>query len=234
MAQQSSKNTTPQKRVRRTLVVVGFLLLGAILFATIYNDVRNSDDLAHLDQPVLQWMMAHRSPFLTDMMLILTNLMSPVGFAGTVIIGASIWAWRRKEYWRPSLLMGAMTLALLTSTTIKNLVERGRPPVIDMVPPFELDFAFPSGHTIGIATCLLVAGYLVYSRHRTHRVLVAWGSAAIIGTALVAFSRLYLGYHWITDVSASVGLAIIILALVIAVDPLRPKKSKVTSSSSGQ
>ena len=228
MTKQPTTHHTPPTRVRRTLVVAGFLILGALLFIMMYNNVRSNSSFATLDLPVLQWMMAHRNPFLTDTMLVLTNLMSPVIFAGSVIIGAGVWAWRRKEYWRPLLLIGSMATALVTYTAIKNIVGRGRPPVVDMVPPFELDFAFPSGHTIGIAVCLLVAGYLVYSRHRTTRVLLAWGSAAIIGTALVAFSRLYLGYHWITDVSASVGLAIIILALVMAIDPLEPKRSKAT------
>lgn len=39
---------------------------------------------------------------------------------------------------------------------------------------------------------------------------------------VVAFSRLYLRYHWFTDVTASLLLAIAILGLVVGVDALRP------------
>lgn len=39
---------------------------------------------------------------------------------------------------------------------------------------------------------------------------------------VVAFSWLYLRYHWLTDVTASLLLAIAILGLVVGVDALRP------------
>ncbi|MCU1474266.1 phosphatase PAP2 family protein, partial [Amnibacterium sp.] len=34
-------------------------------------------------------------------------------------------------------------------------------------------------------------------------------------------SRLYLGYHWLTDVSASVALSLVVVGVVIAVDTRR-------------
>ena len=38
---------------------------------------------------------------------------------------------------------------------------------------------------------------------------------------MVAFSRLYLGYHWLTDVLASMGLAVAVTGIVILADGLR-------------
>jgi len=38
---------------------------------------------------------------------------------------------------------------------------------------------------------------------------------------VVAFSRLYLGYHWLTDVTASMGLAVAVTGIVILADGLR-------------
>jgi undecaprenyl-diphosphatase len=153
-------------------------------------------------------------------MLFLTNLLSPVAVAAFVLTGAAIWMWRTKEIWRPSLLVGATTIAFVTSTTIKSLTERSRPPAADMIPPLEIDYSFPSGHTLGLAVILLVLGYLFYSRRPTKKRLVLWISSTMIGVGLVAFSRLYLGYHWTTDILASIGLSLIILAIVIIVDIL--------------
>ena len=38
---------------------------------------------------------------------------------------------------------------------------------------------------------------------------------------MVAYSRLYLGYHWLTDVVASMGLALAVTGVVILADGLR-------------
>ena len=89
------------------------------------------------------------------------------------------------------------------------------------IPGSETTGSFPSGHTIGTATFLLVAGYLVASRDRTRSVWVAWLVGGLIGTAAVALSRLYLGYHFLTDVVAASGLAVVVLGVVTIVDRVR-------------
>ena len=49
----------------------------------------------------------------------------------------------------------------------------------------ETTASFPSGHTIGAATLLLVAWYLVASRHPMHRHLLWWGIATVLGIGAV-------------------------------------------------
>jgi len=191
-----------------------------LLFFTICDNVKEMDDFARLDGPVISWLIANRSETLSASMLFLTNLLSPVAVAAFVLTGAAIWMWRTKEIWRPSLLVGATMVAFVTSTTIKSLTERSRPPTADMIPPLEIDYSFPSGHTLGLAVILLVLGYLFYSRRPTKKRLILWIFSTVIGVGIVAFSRLYLGYHWTTDILASIGLSLIILAIVIIVDVL--------------
>lgn len=198
-----------------------FLIVGLGIFLYVYDSVRESNDLTRLDQPLLDWMVANRTPELTSFMQILTNLMGPVAITLAVGISAFIWWRRSSEKLRPLLLILATSLAYATSVLIKNLVERARPAAVDMELPLKIDYSFPSGHTIGVAVVLLVLGYLIYSRAPTRKNLLSWGGVAIAGVTLVAFTRVYLGYHWITDVTASVGLAFVILALIISLDVLR-------------
>lgn len=208
---------TPSSQ-RWRIIALCLLLIGAAAFLAVYDGFREQADLARLDVPVLQWLITHRTSALTVTMQLITNIMAPVTLAVIILTGAAIWASKTKELWRPLLLAGSMALSFITSLSIKNLIERGRPPQIDMILPLEIDYSFPSGHTLGVAVCLLVLGYLIYSRRPSASRIVTWLLIAVLGIAVVAFSRLYLAYHWLTDVSASVGLALIILAIVIIID----------------
>ncbi|NTW38660.1 MAG: phosphatase PAP2 family protein, partial [Cellulomonadaceae bacterium] len=132
------------------------------------------------------------------------------------------------------LLAGAMVASTLVSLGVKAVVARPRPPVDTMsVPGLEVTYSFPSGHTIGTATLLLVLGYLAWVRRPTVRSLVVWLLVAVVGTGLVALSRLYLGYHFVTDVAASVALAVAVLGAVVVIDQRRAARAaRVTAARS--
>lgn len=203
-------------------IAITLLLIGMTLFLVILNDIYTRSGVAQLDIPMLNWMMLHRTPLITTLMQVVTNALSPIALGAVILTSATVWAFRKKEIWRPILLVGAMATSFVTSTLIKSGIERVRPPTSAMIPPLEIDFSFPSGHTLGIAVCLLVVGYLVYSRSPSIRNIATWVSLSVLGITLIAFSRMYLAYHWFTDVSASVALALIILAIVIILDRLQP------------
>ncbi len=210
------------------------ILIGSAIFIFLFDNVREQNDIARLDQPTLAWFMGHRSNSLTAIMKLITTIASPIVLGVLVTVGSLVWGRKRREIWRPALLIGAMGLAVMTSTIIKLLTGRGRPPLSDMIPPFEVDFSFPSGHTLGIAVLVLVAGYLIYSRRPTKRRLFLWITMTVFGISIVASSRLYLAYHWITDIGASVGLALIVFGIVMLVDTwfmnYRRQSRKVLSS----
>jgi undecaprenyl-diphosphatase len=218
---------------KRLAVTILLFVIGLALFLVMYDSVQGHDDLARFDMPVLDWMMSHRTPTLTTIMQTVTTVMSPTTLAAIVLIGSALWAWRKQEFWRPTLLVASMGAVLVLGTLIKHVTQRQRPPIVDMIQPFEIDYSFPSGHTLGIAACLLVLGYLLYSRKPRLHSMLMWVVITIAGVALVAGSRLYLGYHWITDVSASVGLALIILSLIITVDTYRPNWTRLQRPTKG-
>lgn len=88
----------------------------------------------------------------------------------------------------------------------KRLVGRIRPPadaVQALIHEHGMD-SFPSGHT-AFAVALAWAFVLVVARTRRARV---WAMAAgVVFVAVVAFSRLYLGVHYPSDVIASVFIS---------------------------
>lgn len=202
-------------------VVPGVLLagFGLLVFGVMFDAVRERDDFALWDEPVLELLHDARTDVVTAVLAALTFVTGPTVLPFIVLVACVAWGLVRREWWRPALLAGAMIGSTVLSLVVKGLVARPRPPEETMyIPGSETTGSFPSGHTIGTATFLLVAGYLVASRHRTWGIVVAWLVVGVVGTAAVALSRLYLGYHFLTDVVAAGGLAVVVLGVVTVVD----------------
>ncbi len=205
---------------------VALLVLGVLGFAALFDAVREREDLWALDEPLLAWLVAHRTPAVTSVLTVVTNLFGPFVLPVLVAVGCVVWARRSGTWWEPGLLAGAMVLATLTSTVLKAVIARPRPPDASMVVAgVERSFSFPSGHTIGAATLVLVGGYLVWHRHHSGRLLAGWVLVSVVVVAAVAGSRLYLGYHFLTDVLAGVSLAVAVLGVVVVVSRLHDDPS---------
>ncbi|MBD5787199.1 phosphatase PAP2 family protein [Cellulosimicrobium terreum] len=210
-------------RAVAALVWPGVLLvvLGATGFALLLDAVRDEDALWNLDEPVLEWMVAHRTPAATTVLTWITTAFGPFVLPLIVAAGCVVW-WRASgSWWEPAVLAGAMLLATATSTVLKAVIARPRPPDETMVVAgVERSFSFPSGHTIGAATLVLVGGYLVWHQRHSGRLLAVWVLVSVLVVALVAGSRLYLGYHFLTDVVAGVAVAVAVLGVVVVVTRL--------------
>lgn len=208
------------------LVGVALILIGLAGFVGVVDSVQEADDLAALDDPVLNGLAAARSAPLTAVFTAITTVSGPVVLPILVLVGALAWGVLRHEWWQAGLLAAAMIASTGVSLAVKGIVARPRPPVDTMtVAGVETTYSFPSGHTIGTATLLLVVAYLAWVRRPRVRLLVLWTAVVVVGTGLVALSRLYLGYHFVTDVAASVALAVAGLGGVVVVDRRRAARA---------
>jgi undecaprenyl-diphosphatase len=183
--------------------------------AEVYDSVMEHDEIATLDQPVLDAMLGLRSPALDTAVTWFTHLGGDVGMpilTGLVVLALCLW-WRS---WSPAVLVVvAAAGSLLMTVAGKQLVGRARPPRIDAVPPFESSASFPSGHTLNSTVIAAVLAYVVLRRvrHRWARVCVVFG--ALAWAVAMGLSRVYLGHHWLTDVIAAwvLGLAWVIVVV---------------------
>ena len=194
------------------------LVIGATIFVLAYISMSQNIYIGTYNQKILTWLINHRDPQITSMMALVSIAADPKVLAVFVFIIAFIWAIIKREIWRPILLASAMVAGAALSTFLKSAIANTRPPEITMIAPIETSYSFPSGHVLGITVFFLVLGYLMFSRSARHSLAFFWTILAAVGIATIAFSRMYLGYHWATDTIASLGLGFILLAVVIFID----------------
>ncbi|WP_434620394.1 phosphatase PAP2 family protein [Arthrobacter sp. A5] len=132
----------------------------------------------------------------------------------------------RRRLW-PAVAFGLIVSVGWLSTEIgKIMVGRLRPPVdlVHSLAPETGSDSFPSGHT-AFAVALVWAFVVVVGRTQTQK--AAMLAAGIIFVALVAFSRLYLGVHYLSDVIGSVFIssAAILALLTLWTNLLMPRKT---------
>lgn len=214
---------------KRFVITSSLVLVGFALMLLISLDIRDHTGLATLDIPLLNWFAAHRNDWLTTTMHIVTTLLSAELLLAITAVIALIWYVRKRERWRPLFFLFAFTASIGVAWIVKLLVARQRPLPDTMLPPLEVGYSLPSIHTFGAAVFVLILGYLLYSRKRSNTRLFIWLGTAVIFTAIAGITRLYLGYHWLTDLVVSVGLALIAFAVVICIDTYWQSKRRQLS-----
>ena len=191
------------------LVSATLLVAGAWLFLGVVEDVVTQDRLVDVDRAVYGWLSSLRSRAGDDVMVTISEL-AGVQVTLAVIAAVALWLAVTRRFMTLAHWVAAAAFGQVLVLALKYGLQRARPPTayaaID-------EFSFPSGHA---AMTIVVYGFLAFllghgkpiSKHGAF----ALTAAAI--AALVAFSRLYLGVHWMSDVIAGFGLGLAWIALL--------------------
>jgi membrane-associated phospholipid phosphatase len=204
------------------------LLIGAAwLFGAIAEDVATSDRLTVLDVEVARWLRVHAREPLTRWMLLVTNLHSTVAVSIYSTLVGAVLVWRRR--WRLVATIFACIAGGLTLNVLMKLAFHRARPVLDDPLLTLSSYSFPSGHVAGstLAYGLLVVWVFLRTRHPLWRSVAVAAAATMI--VLVAFTRMYLGVHYLSDVVAAFAEGVAWLALCLSAltafwgrAPLRP------------
>lgn len=167
--------------------------------------------VTELDTVTTSWVVAHRPMGFDVAALVITDLGSPVATAAAAVICAALLSWRARSRVPGIVVIGTVSAAALASTALKAVVDRPRPPLQWQL-VLETDPSFPSGHVTGTAALLGITAVCVgMGRSRTVRAWLAGG--VVTGVLVIAATRLYLGVHWLTDVTAGAILAAVFVTI---------------------
>jgi membrane-associated phospholipid phosphatase len=179
-----------------------------------------ANPLAGPDHDIAAWFQTHLTPTFVSVLRAFTEFGSSEWIAAVLFFLVAFFIWKR---WWPSLvtLIVAVPGGMLLNELLKILVQRQRPllagPFVDWS-----GYSFASGHTIG-ATLLygqLLLFVLPVVKARHLRRLIIFVALSLV--ALVGFSRIALGAHFLTDVLAAIIFGVLWLAFcLIAGKPLR-------------
>jgi membrane-associated phospholipid phosphatase len=196
----------PRGTGRRAVAIAGVLLAtwalltGLLILAG--EGIEHSAAVTSLDRHVTTFVVDHRSPALDQVMKAVTWTGSWIAAlaVASLVVG---FAWRRRL---SMLAVVAVVVAwlgeLLAVTVTKSVVQRQRPPEsVRLV--VTHGWAFPSGHTANAVVVFTTAAVLMTTLVRRGNARVFIWVVAGLAIALVAFSRIELGVHWMTDVVAS-------------------------------
>jgi undecaprenyl-diphosphatase len=186
------------RRVCAAAAMGGLLVFGAMAYPLARGEAIG------FDLPVRAAIHGWAFPALTAAMRLITMLGSEYFLAPLAAILA--WRWvKRGERPAACLLLAGSLSAEAVVQLLKVLIHRPRPELFFGLLPAET-YSFPSGHAFvpavffGILAGILAAG-------------ARWRAAVVAVAAFLGFSRVYLGYHYPSDVVAGWALAVVWLAV---------------------
>ena len=202
----------PARIPASTAVLAGVATLATVGVAWLADAAREHDGPSRLDPVAAADVLRIRTPTLTELAQALTLAGSEV-VVGALAAVALLWLVVRREPGRAAVVATAIGGSAVLTVAVKMLVGRDRPGAVDRLGALDTSHSFPSGHTLNSAVFLAVVVWLLWpvAPRLARGCLVATAAVLAVG---IGASRLYLGYHWLTDVIASGLVAIAWLSLV--------------------
>jgi undecaprenyl-diphosphatase len=221
-AQPKPPGTVPRPAVAAATgtLVVGFagLIASLVVLGVIAEGIRTQEVFA-LDAWATPFLHGIASPGLDAVMNLLTTMGSSLVLIPIFVVFVTALLLRRR-YGAALFLSIASAGALVIDATMKLIFERPRPK-LDYAAVLP-DYSFPSGHAMNALVVYVTLALIIWSVFGRRIGMTAMVIAAVLAVG-VGVSRIYLGYHYFTDVIGGFLAGIIWLLVVGAAFRARPK-----------
>jgi membrane-associated phospholipid phosphatase len=179
-------------------VVVGAAVVGIVLFM-----IHTNTGFARLDRSASLFGAHHATSLSTHVLRWYTQIGGALIIVPLGVVVAVIESIRQRSVAVVTFLTLVVGGQFLVANVIKSIVGRARPH-FDQLTGFS-GTSFPSGHAVAAAACF-AAFALVIARRRSLRVRAVLAGFAVGLAVGIAWTRVMLGVHWLTDVLAGLAL----------------------------
>jgi undecaprenyl-diphosphatase len=169
--------------------------------------------VAGLDRGVAVWFHSHLTPAFVNVLRGITEFGSSEWIAVVLSIAVVLFIFKR---WWPSLITMVVAVpgGMLLNELVKILVHRHRPFEQGWMVDWS-GYSFASGHTIGATLLYGQIALFLLPVIKSRRARVWLLAAASFVVAMVGFSRIALGAHYLTDVLGAIFFGMIWLTLCL-------------------
>lgn len=203
-------------RTLRGAVLAIVLLVCLAVFVGLADAAAENDDIAALDPVVTDWAVAERRSPVTSIAWFVTHAGGTLGLTLLTLLVTGVLLLRRRRT-EAAVLLAAMMGSSFLTVLLKLVFGRARPSVDLLLGAPSASYSFPSGHSLNTTVFVgALAGFVAVSAAPLRRKAAA-GLAAVVVAGLVGMSRIYLAYHWLTDVLAGWALGVAWLCVVALV-----------------
>lgn len=185
------------------IIIICLGITGFILESVYEKEILEFDKLAFS-------LFKIRTPLLTKIFLIITNLGSPY-----VLILLTLLSFLLKNKKLSFIITGNLGLITIINQVLKFIVKRPRPSDLFLI--VETGYSFPSGHSMVSLSFYGLLIYFIYKYFKNKKLkifLITFLSLIII---LIGISRVYLGVHFVSDVISGFLLSLSYLIIFIKV-----------------
>lgn len=183
--------------------VLLLLVISLAIVLFIGFNVTNSEEGFLFDEIIMEKIHSNTTVFGTNLMKIVTSLGSKYFFILIGLVGLFyfIQTMERRYAW---LLIAAIPISFIINLILKLTFTRSRPEIYMIIQ--QSGYSFPSGHSMVSMSFYTMCTYIILDRFKIENKKYKIGAWTInfLLIGLIAFSRIYLGVHWPTDVIAGI------------------------------
>ncbi|MDQ5950432.1 MAG: hypothetical protein QG585_374 [Patescibacteria group bacterium] len=189
------------------IIATGYSLIAIYVFATISQVIFKATQIPQIDHQINQYFL-HNPTLISFMKIVTTFGEKWVVIFLTILLSSILWL-KKKRLDAATFLISVLSSAFFIFL-FKTLFSRDRPAFAYIT---ETGSSFPSGHAV-IGATFFTSLYFIFGKHMTGYKKIILLTISIIFPVLIAFSRIALGVHFISDVLAGLALGIFISCVV--------------------